>query len=96
MLYLYSINCKFLSSVELVERITHMITTRDSEYLICGGEKGHVVIRTLHNLCIVHKFAVNNLTCLAMTTDERHLLVGCQDGKLLILNSRLDDEKNIA
>lgn len=36
-LYLYNINGKLITTVELTERLTHMIATKDSEYLITGG-----------------------------------------------------------
>ena len=37
MLFLYNINGKMLTSVELNERLSHMITTKDGEYLVTGG-----------------------------------------------------------
>jgi WD40 repeat protein len=47
MINLYTINARFITSVELSERLNHMMVTRNGEYLITGSEKGTVVIRKL-------------------------------------------------
>jgi len=85
-LYLFSINGRLLRSADEHERLNHMIITRDGEFIITGGEKGSVVLRHLHNLKFAHKFSVQNVVCsLVITPDEKHLHVGLDNGKLLII-----------
>eukprot|EP00026_Physarum_polycephalum_P000200 Phypoly_transcript_00200.p1 GENE.Phypoly_transcript_00200~~Phypoly_transcript_00200.p1 ORF type:complete len:1988 (-),score=255.41 Phypoly_transcript_00200:62-5914(-) len=89
-IYLYSINGKLLKTSEESERLNHILITRDSEYLITGGEKGMIVLRSFYSLkTLPTKLSVDStIFALAMTPDERHLLVGLEEGKLLIITAR--------
>jgi hypothetical protein len=88
-LHLFTINGFLLCEGNANERLRHMLITSDSEFLVTGGEKGIVVVRQLHSFKVIHKFATNSpITSLAMTTEERHLIVGLADGKLLIIAVR--------
>ncbi|GAM17220.1 hypothetical protein SAMD00019534_003950 [Acytostelium subglobosum LB1] len=87
-IYLYSINGHLLSTVNTHERLQSIIISKDSEYLISGGEKGTLVVRTLYNLKFAHKLTLDTqITSLA--SDQRHLMVGMEDGRLLIVASSL-------
>ncbi|EFA75292.1 BEACH domain-containing protein [Heterostelium album PN500] len=85
-IYLYSINGQLLKSVDTHERLHSIIISRDSEYLISGGDKGTVVLRTLYNLKFAHKLSFDTpINSLAMGSDQKHLMVGLEDGRLLII-----------
>jgi hypothetical protein len=47
-----SINGKLLKTSEESERLNHILITRDSEYLITGGEKGMIVLRSFYRYFI--------------------------------------------
>eukprot|EP01133_Synstelium_polycarpum_P008387 gene8387-9862_t len=47
-IYLYNINGQLLRSIDTHERLQSIIISKDSEYLITGGDKGTVVLRTLY------------------------------------------------
>jgi len=86
-IYLYSVNGKLLKTIDEHERLTHMIISRNADYLVTGGERGTIIIRTLYNLKFAHKFAVESMVCsLSLSRDEKNLLVGLEDGKLLIIS----------
>ncbi|EGG24619.1 BEACH domain-containing protein [Cavenderia fasciculata] len=88
-IYLYSINGQFLQSVETHERLNSIIITKDSEYLITGGDKGTVILRTLYNLKFAHKLSFDQpIHSLAMGSDQKHLMVGLEDGRLIIIASQ--------
>ena len=85
-LHLYNVNGRKATKIELNERLTQMIVTRDSEYLLTGSERGMVVIRHLHSLEYIHKFTVKTkIWSMNLGPEEKHLFVGLQDGKLLII-----------
>ncbi|GAM18020.1 hypothetical protein SAMD00019534_011950 [Acytostelium subglobosum LB1] len=95
MIYLYSINGQLLSSVETHGKLNSMIVSKDSEYLITGGDKGTVVIRTLYNLKFAYKLSFDSaIHSLAMSNDQRHLMVGLEDGRLLIIASVVGNNNN--
>eukprot|EP00300_Choanocystis_sp_HF-7_P011055 c17284_g1_i1.p1 GENE.c17284_g1_i1~~c17284_g1_i1.p1 ORF type:complete len:899 (+),score=177.90 c17284_g1_i1:182-2698(+) len=83
-IYMVSINGELLAHAETEERILCMQVTEGGEYLLTGGEKGVLVIRTLHNLQIIHNFPTMDapLTCIAVTPEKHHVLVGLGNGTL--------------
>eukprot|EP01132_Coremiostelium_polycephalum_P009076 gene9076-11116_t len=80
-IYLYTINGQLLTSVDAHERLNSMILTKDSEFLITGGERGLVTIRTLYDLKpTTHKLQFSKpIHSLAMASDQKHLMVGLED-----------------
>ncbi|KAF2072405.1 hypothetical protein CYY_006280 [Polysphondylium violaceum] len=100
MIYLYTINGQLLKSIDTHERLHSMIVSKDNtypEYLITGGERGTVVIRTLYNLRPTnHKLMFGTpIHSLAMSSDQRHLMVGLEDGRLLIIAANNENENQI-
>jgi len=100
MIYLYTINGQLLKSIDTHERLQSMIVSKDNsypEYLITGGERGTVVIRTLYNLRPTnHKLMFGTpIHSLAMSSDQRHLMVGLEDGRLLIIAANIENENQI-
>jgi WD40 repeat protein len=88
-LRLYTLNGRPLAAVETYERLNVLRPTGDSRFLITGGEGRALVVRSLeHGLQMVHKYARDTerterpITALAVAKDQRHVLVGAEDGKL--------------
>jgi WD40 repeat protein len=82
-LHMFSINGAAKASSSTAEKLHTMIIT-SSEHLLTGGDKGHLVIRSLHDLQITYKLPTKNcaLVSLALTPEEQHVLVGLADGSL--------------
>eukprot|EP00003_Mantamonas_plastica_P020206 TRINITY_DN3266_c0_g1_i2.p1 TRINITY_DN3266_c0_g1~~TRINITY_DN3266_c0_g1_i2.p1 ORF type:complete len:326 (-),score=111.23 TRINITY_DN3266_c0_g1_i2:81-1058(-) len=84
LLHVYSINGKHLYKSDTYERLTAIAVSKDG-YLVTGGEKCTVVIRELPGLEVVHKYVVKSpVSSLTITPDQNNLMVGLEDGKLLI------------
>jgi len=86
-LHLFDINGRHLHSASThEERLYAFMFSNDGQFLITGGDHKQVVVRAVHNLQIVHKFPAvpSTIRCLTSTPNEQHLLVGLQNGQLLI------------
>ncbi len=82
-LALYSINGELLLTCN-TPRVNHMIITVDSRYLITGGDS--IIVRTLHNLKFSYKHQIGHqVRSLTFTQNESHLLVGLDNGSMLIV-----------
>jgi len=89
---LYTINGRLLKSLELSDRIHDFVVTSDSEYMVCGGNKKTIYIRSLHDFTILHRLRTDSvIRSLGLSSDEREVFAGLQDGKLLII--ALDQQK---
>lgn len=86
MLHCYSINGKHLADASASERLYTMMFSENGEFLVTGGDRGVVQIRTTHNLKVAHRFnkAEGTIRSLACTPNEQHLLVGLQTGHVQI------------
>ena len=83
----HSINGRYLCSIEAREGVRALLVTRDSEYVVTGGQDRAVVVRRLHNLSTVHRLATSaEVSALTMLTEEQHLAVGLSDGKLVVIS----------
>ncbi|XP_075036253.1 neurobeachin-like protein 1 [Mixophyes fleayi] len=84
-LHLYSVNGKYLCSENLKEKILDMCVS--GEYIVIGSRQGHLSIRDLYSL----NLSVSPLTmrvpihCVSVTKESSHILVGLEDGKLIIV-----------
>ena len=88
-LRLYSINGKLLGTISTNQPIFKMICTKKytnyGDYLITGSHS-LIEVRALYNLQLVWTLdTTSEVRELSMTSDERHLLVGLKDGKMLII-----------
>ncbi|XP_069067022.1 neurobeachin-like protein 2 isoform X2 [Pleurodeles waltl] len=86
-LHLYSVNGKHLSSVPLDEQVTDMCITQ--EYVVLGTMQCSLHIRDLQSL----KSAVPPMPmkvpihCVSVTKENSHILVGLDDGKLIVVGA---------
>ncbi|KAM9305247.1 neurobeachin-like protein 1 [Gastrophryne carolinensis] len=84
-LHLYSVNGKYLGSESLKEQILDMCVS--GEHIVTGSRQGHLSIRDLYSLSL----SVTPLTmrapihCVSVTKENSHILVGLEDGKLIIV-----------
>ncbi|XP_041045681.1 neurobeachin-like protein 2 isoform X1 [Carcharodon carcharias] len=91
-LHLYSVNGKHLVSVTLDERVSAMCIVE--EFVVLGTEQCSLEIRDLQSL----KSAMQKLVmkvpihCVSITKDNSHILVGLNDGKLIVVASEKPSE----
>ncbi|MBN3300810.1 NBEL2 protein, partial [Amia calva] len=86
-LHLYSINGKRLASVSLEEHVTALYMVQD--FTILGTAQGNLHIRDLHSLQpIVSPLALKlPIRSVSVTKESSHILVGLEDGKLIVVRS---------
>uniref|UniRef100_A0AAZ3QZJ3 Neurobeachin-like protein 2 n=1 Tax=Oncorhynchus tshawytscha TaxID=74940 RepID=A0AAZ3QZJ3_ONCTS len=84
-LHLYSVNGKHLCTEGLKEQVTDMCVS--GEYLVIGSEQGFLSIRDLYSLslCTTPMAMRVPVRCVSVTKEQSHVLVGLQDGKLIIV-----------
>uniref|UniRef100_A0A8C7KBE7 Neurobeachin like 1 n=1 Tax=Oncorhynchus kisutch TaxID=8019 RepID=A0A8C7KBE7_ONCKI len=84
-LHLYSVNGKHLCTEGLKEQVTDMCVS--GEYLVIGSEQGFLSIRDLYSLslCATPMAMRVPVRCVSVTKEQSHVLVGLQDGKLIIV-----------
>ena len=77
MIYLFSINGKFLCEMDAMERLHAWVLTTDGECLITGSERMVVKLRCLDDLHTMHTFQPLEapIHSLALTPEENILLV---------------------
>ncbi|XP_061658136.1 neurobeachin-like protein 1 isoform X5 [Syngnathoides biaculeatus] len=84
-LHLYSVNGKHLCSEPLKEQMTDMCVS--GEFVVIGSEQGNLSIRDLYSLspCAEPMAMRVPVRCVSVTKEQSHILVGLQDGKLIIV-----------
>uniref|UniRef100_A0A3B3BCK3 BEACH domain-containing protein n=1 Tax=Oryzias melastigma TaxID=30732 RepID=A0A3B3BCK3_ORYME len=84
-LHLYSVNGKHLCSEPLKEQVTDMCVS--GEYVVIGSEQGYLSIRDLYSLSLsAEPMAMRvPVRCVSVTKEQSHVLVGLEDGKLIIV-----------
>ncbi|XP_056156935.1 neurobeachin-like protein 1 [Lampris incognitus] len=84
-LHLYSVNGKHLCSEPLKEQVTDMCVS--GEYVLTGSEQGYLSIRTLYSLsvCAAPMAMRVPIRSVSVTKEQSHVLVGLEDGKLIIV-----------
>uniref|UniRef100_A0AAQ5ZZH5 Neurobeachin-like protein 2 n=1 Tax=Amphiprion ocellaris TaxID=80972 RepID=A0AAQ5ZZH5_AMPOC len=84
-LHLYSVNGKHLCSEPLKEQVTDMCVS--GEYVVIGSEQGYLSIRDLYSLSLCSEPMAMRVPvrCVSVTKEQSHVLVGLQDGKLIIV-----------
>uniref|UniRef100_A0AAZ3S133 Neurobeachin-like protein 2 n=1 Tax=Oncorhynchus tshawytscha TaxID=74940 RepID=A0AAZ3S133_ONCTS len=91
-LHVYSVNGCLLSSVSLEEEVTALYLV--PEYIILGTQQGNLHIRHLYSLALAVsplplKVAVRSVS---VTRESSHILVGLQDGKLIVVGAGKPEE----
>ncbi|TKS66257.1 Neurobeachin-like protein 1 [Collichthys lucidus] len=84
-LHLYSVNGKHLCSEPLKEQMTDMCVS--GEYVVIGSEQGYLSIRDLYSLSLCSEPMDMRVPvrCVSVTKEQSHVLVGLEDGKLIIV-----------
>ncbi|KAL6873753.1 hypothetical protein ACP4OV_013835 [Aristida adscensionis] len=87
-LHMYSINGKHIASSAVSGRLNCMELSCCGEFMVCAGEHGQIVLRSMHSLDIIWRYdgAGKTITSLAVTPEEC-LLAGTKDGSLLVFST---------
>ncbi|KAM7514487.1 hypothetical protein LguiA_004070 [Lonicera macranthoides] len=84
-LHLYSINGKHLATSESNGRLNCIELSSCGEFLVCAGDQGQIVVRSMNSLEIVKKFSGIGKVITALTvTQEECFLAGTKEGNLLV------------
>ncbi|XP_031393123.1 BEACH domain-containing protein B isoform X2 [Punica granatum] len=84
-LNLYSINGKRLASCESNGRLNCVELSSCGEFLVCGGDQGQVVVRSMNSLEIIQRYSgVGKVITSLVVTPEECFLAGTKDGNLLV------------
>ncbi|KAM4626241.1 neurobeachin-like protein 1 [Discoglossus pictus] len=84
MLHLYSVNGKHLGSESLKDQVTDMCVS--GENIVLGSRKGVLSIRDLYSLSLSHFLTMRApIHCVSVTKESSHILVGLEDGKVIIV-----------
>ncbi|XP_025903832.1 neurobeachin-like protein 1 isoform X2 [Nothoprocta perdicaria] len=84
-LHLFSVNGKYLCSETLKEEVSDLCVT--GEHIVMGSLQGFLSIRDLYSLnLIISPLAMRlPIHCISVTKEYSHILVGLEDGKLIIV-----------
>ncbi|KAJ0790760.1 putative transcription factor WD40-like family [Helianthus annuus] len=84
-LHLYSINGKHLNSCESNGRLNCIELSSCGEFLVCAGDQGQVVVRSMKSLEIIGRYSGAGKIITSLTvTQEECILAGTKDGSLLV------------
>uniref|UniRef100_A0A8D2Q530 Neurobeachin-like protein 2 n=1 Tax=Varanus komodoensis TaxID=61221 RepID=A0A8D2Q530_VARKO len=84
-LHLYSVNGRYLGSESLKEEVSDLCVV--GEYIIMGSQQGFLSIRDLYSLSLsISPLAMRlPIRCVSVTKELSHILVGLEDGKLIVI-----------
>uniref|UniRef100_A0A670IP21 Neurobeachin-like protein 2 n=1 Tax=Podarcis muralis TaxID=64176 RepID=A0A670IP21_PODMU len=84
-LHLYSVNGRYLGSESLKEDVSDLCVA--GEYIVTGSLQGFLTIRDLQSLSPSSSPLAMRLPirCVSVTKESSHILVGLEDGKLIII-----------
>ena len=72
--------------------LSHMMVT-NSRHLLLGNIKGQLTIKELHGLRSVTTLNLQvPITCISVTHNNTHILVGLRDGKLIIVGVKKNNQ----
>lgn len=84
-LHLYSINGKHLATSESNGRLNCLELSCCGEFLVCAGDHGQVVVRSMNTLEVVRRYnGVGKIITSLTVTPEECFLAGTKDGGLLV------------
>ncbi|XP_073782068.1 neurobeachin-like protein 2 isoform X4 [Danio rerio] len=91
-LHVYSVNGTLLASETLDEKISALYLVPD--YLIVGTQQGNLHIRDLYslNLAVAPLALKVPVRCVSVTKESSHILVGLEDGKLIVVGAGKPEE----
>ncbi|XP_075088788.1 BEACH domain-containing protein B isoform X2 [Nicotiana tabacum] len=84
-LHLYSINGKHISSSESNGRLNCLELSSCGEFLVCAGDQGQIIVRSMNSLEIVGKYnGIGKIVTSLTVTPEECFVAGTKDGSLLV------------
>ncbi|KAF3447262.1 hypothetical protein FNV43_RR12442 [Rhamnella rubrinervis] len=84
-LHLYSINGKYLASSESNGRLNCVELSRCGDFLVCAGDQGQIVVRSMHSLQVIKKYnGVGKVITSLTVTPEECFVAGTKDGSILV------------
>ncbi|KAJ6805209.1 BEACH domain-containing protein B [Iris pallida] len=84
-LHMYSINGKHVASSESNGRLNCIELSRCGDFLVCAGDHGQIVVRSMHSLDVVKRYeGVGRIITSLTVTPEECFLVGTKDGSILL------------
>uniref|UniRef100_A0A8C2EZY1 Neurobeachin-like protein 2 n=1 Tax=Cyprinus carpio TaxID=7962 RepID=A0A8C2EZY1_CYPCA len=89
-LHVYSVNGTLLASETLDEKISALHLVPD--YLIVGTQQGNLHIRDFLNLAVAPLALKVPVCCVSVTKESSHILVGLEDGKLIVVGAGKPEE----
>uniref|UniRef100_A0A671M5Q8 Neurobeachin-like protein 2 n=1 Tax=Sinocyclocheilus anshuiensis TaxID=1608454 RepID=A0A671M5Q8_9TELE len=89
-LHVYSVNGTLLASETLDEKISALHLVPD--YLIVGTQQGNLHIRDFLNLAVAPLALKVPVRCVSVTKESSHILVGLEDGKLIVVGAGKPEE----
>ncbi|CAN4092325.1 unnamed protein product [Withania somnifera] len=84
-LHLYSINGKHILSSESNGRLNCLELSSCGEFLVCAGDQGLIIVRSMNSLEIVGKYnGIGKIVTSLTVTPEECFIAGTKDGSLLV------------
>ncbi|KAK9165680.1 hypothetical protein Scep_000871 [Stephania cephalantha] len=84
-LNLYSINGKHIATSESNGRLNCVELSVCGEYLVCAGDHGHIVVRSMNSLEVVKRYdGIGKVITSLAVTQEECFLAGTKEGILLV------------
>ncbi|KAH0452153.1 hypothetical protein IEQ34_019452 [Dendrobium chrysotoxum] len=84
-LHMYSVNGKHIASSESNGRLICMELSGCGNFLICAGDHGQIVQRSMHSLDVLRRFeGIGKVITSLTVTPEECILAGTKDGSLLL------------
>ncbi|KAK2185649.1 hypothetical protein NP493_229g03011 [Ridgeia piscesae] len=87
-LCLFSINGRLLRHMTHNDNVQCMITSRDGQYFIMGGDNGIVEVWRTYDLNVLYTYPTcdSSIRSLALSHDQRYLMAGLATGCLIVFN----------
>ncbi|KAJ7958905.1 BEACH domain-containing protein [Quillaja saponaria] len=84
-LHMYSINGKHLAASESNGRLNAVELSRCGGFLVCAGDQGQIVVRSMNSLEVIKKFlGIGKIITSLTVTMEECFLAGTKEGSLLL------------
>lgn len=86
-LHTYSINGKFLNSIETNERLNHIISSQDHNLIVTSSNKGKICVYDGLSLDLCHEFDIPLIgRCIKLSNNNQQIWVAGDDGRLFIIS----------
>jgi len=88
-LHAYNINGQLLATDSNCGSLVELVVTPSGHHFIAAKRKGSISVRNAHNLETIYTMSTNQISIRSMSisSNESHLFIALQDGKLIIVPS---------